>query len=235
MGALGIWAGNLRAANSDEKNAADMVEKLKSSAVNDQDQAALALANIEALDPKALKPVVPSPAKLLEDAGKGESSAHRRHVVADILSSIGPDAKVATKPLTELLKDENARVRSSAAYALGSIGPDAKMATKPLTELLKDEDIRVRSGAAVALFKIKPDAESEQTAVKVLCEALKDKDDFTRTGAVNSLGKMGPKAKAALPDLKAVVKQGGMAAYYARDAIAKIERSESKGKPGPKK
>jgi HEAT repeat protein len=148
-----------------------------------------------------------------------------RQFVAVALGQIGPEAKAAVPALSDILKDASreSALRSCAARALGGIA--AKEAVPLLTDALRAKEGRVRVSSAEALFTI--DKGNVKVAVPVLREALKDKDAFAQTGAVMALGSIGAEAKDAVPDLLALLVKGGMAGYYAREALGKIPAAES--------
>ena len=70
------------------------------------------------------------------------------------LAELGPQAKDAVGGLTDLLKADEAEVRTEAALALGEIGPAAAVAGQPLIAALADPAPAVRYAAAFALGKI---------------------------------------------------------------------------------
>ena len=82
--------------------------------------------------------------------------------------------------LIEVLKDDDAGVRRSAAEALGKIGPEATPAVEALTTALQDPVVDVRVKAAEALGQISPEA---APAIEVLMEALQGEDADGRLDA----------------------------------------------------
>ena len=97
---------------------------------------AAASLDITSLGPK----VVP----LLTEAIRTKRS-DLRLVAAILLDAMGPDARSATRDLIACLSDEDAKVRSRAAYALGEIGPSAEAAKalKALATYEADATVRV--------------------------------------------------------------------------------------------
>jgi HEAT repeat protein len=82
------------------------------------------------------------------------------------------------------LRDENPRVRMSAAMILGEAGSDVAKAVPALAKALKDKDVRVRAVVALALGKIGPAAKA---AIPSLKEASKDGDARVRKAATAAL------------------------------------------------
>jgi HEAT repeat protein len=82
------------------------------------------------------------------------------------------------------LKNQDSKVRSSAAIALGKLA-DAR-AVEPLIACLKDTDLNVRASSAFALGKL-----GDARAVAPLIACLKDKDLDARGQTVVALGKLG--------------------------------------------
>ncbi len=135
------------------------------------------------------------------------------------------EVRVLMTEADQLLKDQDAGVRRTAAGALGDIGPEATTAIAALKELLHDRQTSVRHDAADALRKIGPAAIPALTevvrgedcdagvaavsalegmgpaAVPALTALLKDKDYGVRCAAVQGLGRIGPAAVPALTEL----------------------------------
>ena len=93
---------------------------------------------------------------------------------------------MAVPLLTDLLKDRDSTVRSSAAYALGEFGPEARAAIPALMELLKDKDAS-RAAAASALGDIGPEASA---ATPAIIELLNDENEKVRRDADEALEKI---------------------------------------------
>jgi HEAT repeat protein len=105
-----------------------------------------------------------------------------------------PGAGRAAQTLLELLeKDQDARVRRSAAYALGRYGFWARSAAGSLQKALADREAPVRQNAAWALGQIGPEAGPE--AIGSLGRVLGDGDALVRRDAALALGKMGQEAR----------------------------------------
>jgi HEAT repeat protein len=66
------------------------------------------------------------------------------------------DAAQVIPALIEALKDEEADIRSDAAWGLGSFGEQAKAAIPALLAAKNDRDAKVRKAAGVALSRIAP-------------------------------------------------------------------------------
>ena len=120
----------------------------------------------------------------------------------------GEKAAEAVGPLTELLKDNSAKVRAHAACALGEIGAPAKPAVPALAELLKDPDETVRRQAVKAVMHIHP---GPQVTIPLCVKLLEDSDPGVRVRVLNAVAEAGPKA---VPGLIAALKND-KAAYWA--------------------
>jgi hypothetical protein len=151
--------------------------------------------------------------------------ANYRWVAADELGSMGKDAAYAVDSLIPLLKDKDNDVRKYTAKALGRIGPDAIDSVPSILMLLEDEDKWVRLEAIDALGYI---GHADEATVAALINSLNDKENFIRTHAVLSLAKFGPKAEAAVPELKKILKQSQVSAYFRNDVKYALEKIEPK-------
>jgi len=87
------------------------------------------------------------------------------------------------KRLIKELQDEDADVRSNAAYALGQIRSED--AVPALIQALQDSDAEVRYNATWALGNI------GEGAVPALIQALQGPDEGVRWNAAEALGKIG--------------------------------------------
>jgi RNA polymerase sigma factor (sigma-70 family) len=109
-----------------------------------------------------------------------------------------------------------------AASALHEMGPKAKAAEPQLLVALKNADAGVRANAAYALGGL--GANSSPETITALIDLFKK--DPQRSVAW-SLGEIGPAAKAAIPALRAALKEDGKGGWYvAADALAKIGGAE---------
>jgi len=91
--------------------------------------------------------------QLLEDKTQ---PAHFRHAAGQVLGIVGPEAVKATTRLGKILgnAEDDAGVRTLAAYALGDIGPTAKTELPALLAALKTSDVGIKAGAAYALGEV---------------------------------------------------------------------------------
>ena len=96
------------------------------------------------------------------------------------------------------LRDEDARLRTDAAYELGFV--NEPRSSKALLEALGDKDEKVRQMAVGALYRL-----GEIGAIPKLVDLLGDKSVAVREAAADALRGFGP---AAIPDLMAQVSQG---------------------------
>jgi len=104
---------------------------------------AVALAAFAAACSATRPPAVPT-------AASGEVAPEN----APPLAADEPARKIAV--LVEMLGDEEAWLRATAAENLGRMGPAAKAAVPALRKALGDEDRRVRAAAFDALTRIEP-------------------------------------------------------------------------------
>jgi hypothetical protein len=79
-----------------------------------------------------------------------------RHAAGQVLGIIGPEAVKATIRLGKVLAnaEDDAGVRTLAAYALGDIGPFAKTELPSLLGALKENDVGIKAGVVYALGEI---------------------------------------------------------------------------------
>ncbi|HMF17886.1 MAG TPA: HEAT repeat domain-containing protein [Gemmataceae bacterium] len=91
--------------------------------------------------------------QLLEDKMQ---PAHFRHAAGQVLGIVGPEAIKATVRLGKVLgnAEDDAGVRTLAAYALGDIGPPAKTELPALLAALKAPEVGIKAGAAYAFGEI---------------------------------------------------------------------------------
>lgn len=119
------------------------------------------------------------------------------------LGMILRDSEASISLLVELLLDENANVRETAAWALWKfgreIGRDARVAVPALTANLQDESGLLRLRCAMALSQI---ADDPAPAMRILIELLKDPKPLVRIGSAHALAELGPAARQAIPDLE---------------------------------
>lgn len=125
---------------------------------------------------------------------KNRSPAERVRA-AKALGRLGWLARDAMPALMNLMADEDAKVRESAAQAVGQMGPDALPA---LCAMLTHEDKYVRRHTVWAMGKLGPLA---QPALPDLREALKDPDPRTASGAAQAIGNMGAEGAEGVPAL----------------------------------
>jgi HEAT repeat protein len=127
-------------------------------------------------------------------------------ILEDIARTTGQPQAVAA--LRGALKDQNVKVRESAAGALGYAIGDTKNAVPALLEAIRDPSDGVRARAAWALGHLGPDAKD---AAGPLSDLLRDKNDEVCHNAFEALGHLGAAARASVPLLLEVVKERGKA------------------------
>jgi HEAT repeat protein len=121
---------------------------------------------------------------------------------AEALGRIGPAAADAVPDLTAMLKLTDEEHRGHAAAALGAIGPAARRAVPRLKAALADRSPAVRAWSAYALARITGE---KDPYVSILAGLL-----ATTEEASQALGRLGPDARAALPQLRAAVREGAV-------------------------
>lgn len=154
------------------------------------------------------------------------------------------------KPIVALLDDDDARVRSVAAYVLRAYGERTLTQLDKLISMLGDEDFRVRASApwsisAVglkgkrarpALVEAGKDARVALSAggalegigypadaIACFIRALKSPSDITRYSAAMQLGDHGPSAKSAVPALASALSDTSRnVRRYSAEALGKI-------------
>ncbi len=128
-----------------------------------------------------------------------------RWLAAQHLGSIDP-GEGAVQPLCDLLenKQEETRVRASAAYSLGRIRADVRAAIPTLSEALNSEDALLGVNAAGSLIRIDPSL--NDTSLKALLKGLKDNRSYVRNSAIRALGQMGQDAREAVSELARALK-----------------------------
>ncbi|MBM4068523.1 MAG: HEAT repeat domain-containing protein [Planctomycetes bacterium] len=132
------------------------------------------------------------------------------------LAFVGPPAKSAAKLVIAALKDESPGVRRKAAYALGRIDPDPGEVVGTLVGILADDNVDVRQAAGAALARLgKP-------AVADLILAIDTKNVAARHRAIQTLGQIGGDARAAIPELKQLLRDDNATAQIAAQALSAI-------------
>lgn len=142
--------------------------------------------------------------------------ADERFYAVWALAFVGPPAKSATKLVLAALKDESPGVRRKAAYALGRIDPSPGDVIGTLIGTLTDDNADVRQAGGAALARIgKP-------AVAELILAIDTKNVAARHLAVQTLGQIGGDARAAIPELKQLLREDNATANVAAQALSAI-------------
>jgi HEAT repeat protein len=117
----------------------------------DLDVRLTAAATLEAYG-QAARGAIPA---LADAVARGDVEFRRAAMYA--LQAIGPDAAQASLPnLIGDLRNEDPRVRRTAAETIGSFGPSARNAVPALRRALRDDDTDVRQAASDALLSIMP-------------------------------------------------------------------------------
>jgi HEAT repeat protein len=166
------------------------------------------------LGPEA-KEAVPELQKKLEDN-------LLRQVVIPALGEIGPEARSAVPKLIELLKKEKKEsVRVKTVIALGKIDPENQKVLAALGEAFRDSYPGVQQEAELVLVSC------GDKAVQTLLKNLNDPDKKVSSRAISALEKIGPPAKAAVPDLRLMLRHKDLALRLgAEKALKQIKPEE---------
>jgi HEAT repeat protein len=169
---------------------------------SDYDSKAVSILTNKALKNEQMEVRHPA-AYTLERTGEKAEKWHLPSWIALALGSLGSEAEGIIFALIQALTDEEAEVRSRAAYVLGSICGEAKEDAVPvLIEALTDNEWQVRLGAVYALGSIGSEAKITMAAiVPALIKLLKDREGSVRRLAASALEGIGVKAKEAVPAL----------------------------------
>jgi len=137
--------------------------------------------------------------------------------------AVGGYGEAAVPTLIEVLKQDGAQQRKSAAIAICELGPKAKDVLPALIEALRSSDVETRRPWLMnAMLRLGPEA---KPALPLMLEYLDDEDFHTQYWACRVLGEIGPDANAAVPKLVSLLKDG--VASVRRNAAAAL------GKIGP--
>lgn len=153
-------------------------------------------------DPADVRPVILA-------RGTGEPTIWQR-VAAEAVEA--GDSTVAGSLVTAL-RDDNSRVRESAAEALAVLGD--RNAVIPLTALLGDPDWEVRLAARATLGRLGP------SAVDLMAVALREGNRNVRAGVANMLGKLQAR-EAVDPLMRALGDSGRLVRANAAEALGRI-------------
>jgi len=136
-------------------------------------------------------------------------------------------SSAAIRALGAMLSDPDADLSAAAADALGEMGPNATEAVEALVINVGDGDVENRIKAMNALVRIGGIAGGRATPK--LVETLSDSDVRIRRAAAETLGQFGPAAKAALPALRAAMRDiDGAVRLNASEAILSIAPPQKK-------
>ena len=154
--------------------------------------AAFALGKIgaEADAPKVVEALTRRLSDPKEDAGVKDFAASG---LGDVMTALGDQGFAywakAGPALQQALKDQDPRVRRSAAVGLGAFGPTAAPARDDLITALGDSSAIVRQNAAWALGKL--GKEAGQEGVTRLRGLLEAEEPLVRRDALHALGEVG--------------------------------------------
>lgn len=143
---------------------------------------------------------LPSPLHRILPAPRMDLTRAARMTIADLISRLGNDAKIAEPAMARLMKDESPGVRAIAVTYF-TCGEDENAPLNHLDKnekqrlltlfisLMKDNDLSVRNNAALALGYY---PENTQQVSPVLTNALQDSAPQVRKVAAHSLKKVDP-------------------------------------------
>lgn len=147
----------------------------------------------------------------------------REYIVEKAAINLIKIGKPVLLPLTESLKDENARARQMAAVVIREIAGKESIGDtriiEPLIQALNDQDEGVRGTTTEALGRIgKP-------AVEYLIEALKNEKEYARLNAIMALSMIGDK-RAVDPLTSASKDDSEIVRKAAKMALEKVKKGE---------
>jgi HEAT repeat protein len=168
------------------------------------------------------KPAVPVLIELLgTEASPGWKKPSVRWIAAEVLGTIGPDARDASASLLSALDDPDTYVQGVAAFSIPQVQTPAKDAVPPLTKLLRTQHV---VPATRAPGEYKGEAKAALTELLVI---LQDESRPTedRWNAARTIGKIGPAAIESLPVLIELTKD--------KEATIREHCAEAIGDVGP--
>ena len=135
-----------------------------------------------------------------------------RYFAASSLKEMGPAASNAVPALTRVVAyagigaetNNMFYVRAIAAVALGKVGPAATNALPALQVAMHESEGYLRGQSAVAIWRISGDVD---ITLPVLLREMPATMEDSKWDWIIALDEMGPRAKAAVPQLKAELKQ----------------------------
>jgi HEAT repeat protein len=147
-----------------------------------------------------VKPAVPALREALKDA-----DPRVRLYAAQSLWAVNRRAEEVLEVYQGLLRNQNdAGLRSAAAFSLGSLEADARPAMPSLKQAVKDPDPDVRLYAAQTLWAL--DHKTIDQVLPVFREALTSSNVRHQTTAVEVLARIGPEARSTVPLLRELLK-----------------------------
>lgn len=138
------------------------------------------------------------------------------------LARMGGEASSVADDVRGAMNDPKKRVVPDAAFALWKITGDSTEPLKAMEKSLNDLDFTFDAIELVGQME-----ETAAPLVPRLLELLDEEHEEFGESIVIALGRIGPSAKDALPAIKKIAKNpanDGLYRYYAREAIARIEK-----------
>ncbi len=221
-----------------EHSARYWINELKSSDTASRLKATQALGE---MGPDAAE-AVPALAKVMREDPEGKV----QNDAALALSKMAPASAAAVPDLIAVLDGQDYWIRMNAVNALSRLKTDARAATPALIKAIKDPSNRknleffqstIQETAAVALGRV---SSGTADGVPALIEGLAANDDpYTRGFFIRGLGEVGPEAKAAVPQLRQLLKEeNNWLRETAQEALQKItgeSAAEGAAPPAPAK
>src|SRR5262249_40558974 len=137
----------------------------------------------------------------------GDKDDNVRQNAIWMLQSVQGDLKPALPKIRELLKHENAQVRTGAVALLSRCGDEA---ADDMLALMRDKDVNVRWQAVHGLRNMQKTAKKLLPALTEM--ATKDKDTELRTFAIYAMAQLGPDAFEPLFEILTAEKDEGVRA-----------------------
>ncbi|KAF0177695.1 MAG: HEAT repeat-containing protein [Limisphaerales bacterium] len=144
---------------------------------------------------------------------------------AEILGTMGPDAKSAAPALRKALESEISSTRLHAAVALPKVDAKEELRLSVITEILQDKNLGMRFYACEALWNLTGNpSQVVPTLITMLNEGKQGTVPVSLV--IRLLGEIGPPAKAAVPAIKDILirQPSSVSDAEVQKALSRIER-----------